>query len=161
MFLNTTLTTHTTRKSFNPRRMAQTALSTAASTLVEQTRRLRIGHLSFVLGLTVAVTAAVSLGAFESGASPARPQDARQATRGIAVSKVLAGPIYFVLADSQDEANQLLAEAYYLQTEASGSVALPTVRVIGSAEDDQHLQDELSTMTYHGVAYRITDLRAK
>jgi hypothetical protein len=128
--------------------------------LIEKAGHARVGHLSFVLGIMLAVAAATSLGAFDSGASPTRPQGAQSATHAIAVSKIPAAPIYFVLVDSHDEANQLLAEAYHLQTGASGSVTLPTVRVIGSAEDDQQLQDELSTMTYHGVDYRVTDLRA-
>jgi hypothetical protein len=161
MFLNTTSTTHPAPGSLGPRRTPGAVASSAAAMLAEQARRIRAGHLSFVLGLTVAVAAVVSLGALEADTSPRLQARAPEIINGIDVSWIPAAPVYIVLVDSQDEANQLLAETYHLQTEASGSVSLPTIRVIGSAEDDQHLQDELSTMTYHGVAYRIKDLQAK
>jgi len=161
MFLNTASATHRPRKSLDPGRRARTVASATTATLINQARRIRVGHVSFVLGLALAMAAAVSLGAFESGAAPARPQVSHQATHGVAVSKVWDAPVNFVLIDSQDEANALLAESYYLQTEAFGSVALPTVRVIGSAEDDQQFQDELDWIGFEGVDYRVTDLRAK
>jgi len=160
MFLNTSATNQPSRKGLNPRRMARTVASAATSTLVEQARRLRFGHASFLLGLTIAVAAAASLGAFESGASRVRPQDSRPTTRGITVSKIAAAPLNIVIVDSQAEANLLLAEAYHLHTEGWGSVALPTVRVITSTVDEHLLHDEVSMMVYHEVTYRITDLRA-
>jgi hypothetical protein len=160
MFLSTSATTHPTPKGLNPRRKLGTFASAARATLI-QARRIRAGHVTFVLGLTLAVTAAVSLGAFESGASPARPQDARSATHSLTVRNIPAAPVHIVLVNAQDEANQLLAEAYHLQTEAFASVALPSVRIIGNTSQEEQLQDELSMMFYSGVAYRIADLRTK
>jgi len=159
MFLNVRAPTHPARRSLDATRMARTLTSAAKTALVEQTRRIRLGHASFVLGLTLAVASAVSLGAFEPSASPARTQGAHEATHNLDVSSIHAAPLYVVLVDSQDKAKRLIAESPNLQLEASGSIALPVVRVITGSEDEHLLQDELAMIAYDGVDYRVTDLR--
>src|SRR5688572_29054925 len=100
MILNNATAAHPAPGSLEPRRRARTIASAATMGLIEKAGHARVGHLSFVLGIMLAVAAATSLGAFDSGASPTRPQGAQSATHAIAVSKIPAAPIYFVLVDS-------------------------------------------------------------
>src|SRR5687768_8823821 len=127
MFLNNATTAHPVPGSLGPRRTARTIASAATMGVIDQARRIRVGHLSFVLGITLAVAAVTSLGAFDSGASPRLQTRAPEMINGIDVSTMPAAPIYIALVGTEDEANRLLAESYYLQTAASGSgsVILP------------------------------------
>ncbi len=87
MFLNTTSTTHPARKSLDPRRTARASRLGGEGGLIEQARRIRVGHISLVLGITVAVAAAASLGALQVRyfAAPSTALPAR-CLNGIAVS---------------------------------------------------------------------------
>ena len=119
---------------------------------IARLKELRFQHLSFIGGLTLAIGAAASMGAFEASGVQPESFGTNRVPRSSAAD-ALQWAVFNYVTLHLIESDTVVAPEFAAMTRPD------SYRIVETPEDRQRLEEELTTMFENGVQYGVVDLR--